>query len=186
MVFKDWDIESYLIEEIQASWITICLSNSWSLTLNIYNPHMTLFQFLIIPILWALALIGKQLYEIWHTGRRQRIENLSSLPRRKFELLVATRLRQKGRKHIQVGKGKADGGRDIRATSNGVPHLIQCKCYKPQVSIGVKTVRELFGVLKATEQHGVGVICTTGKFTKAAKKFATETGIKLWTGEILA
>jgi len=84
-----------------------------------------------------------------------------------------------------VGKGTTDGGRDIKATYKGVPHLIQCKCYKPQFSVGVKTVRELYGVLMATEQHGVGVICTTGRFTKAAKKFATENSIKIWGAEFL-
>ena len=141
---------------------------------------MTLLQFVFLPLIWVLALIGKNLYEIRQRKRIQYIEDLSTLHRREFELYIASRLKQKGRKHVQVGKGTADGGRDIRATSNGVPHLFQCKCYKPQVSIGVKTVRELYGVLMATEQHGIGVICTTGRFTKEAKKFAEHNGIKLW------
>jgi hypothetical protein len=43
----------------------------------------------------------------------------------------------------------------------------------------VKTVRELFGVLMAIEQHGVGVICATCNFTKPAKDFARKNGIQL-------
>lgn len=131
---------------------------------------MTLHQFLLIPILWVLALLGKKIFEFRQTNRKRKVKDLSTLHWRDFEKYVANKLRYTGRKQVQLGKGTSDGGRDIRAVKNGIPHLIQCKCYKHQVSIGVTTVRELFGVLKAKEQHGGGVICTTGRFTKKAKK----------------
>ncbi|MEZ4924822.1 MAG: restriction endonuclease [Saprospiraceae bacterium] len=104
--------------------------------------------------------------------QKRKVSDLSKLHRRDFEWYVAKSLKAKGRKNITVGKGTSDNGRDIKATWNGKLHLIQCKCYKTQSSIGVKTVRELFGVLMATEQHGVAVICATCNFTKSAKDFA--------------
>ena len=137
-------------------------------------------QFLIIPLLWVLALIGKKIFEFRQIQRIRHVKDLSTLHRRDFEKYVANKLKKSGRKQVQLRKGTSDGGRDIRAVKNGVSHLIQCKYYKPQVSIGVKTLRELFGVLKSTEQHGIGVICTTGRYNKEAKKIAAKSGIKLW------
>jgi HJR/Mrr/RecB family endonuclease len=110
------------------------------------------------------------------SGLCRKVRDLSKLHRRDFEWYVAKRLKEKGRKNVKVGKGTSDDGRDIKATWN---HLIQCKCYKTQSSIGVKTVRELLGVLVATEQHGIGVICATCNFTKPARVFAMENGVQL-------
>ena len=109
---------------------------------------------------------------MWKEAQKRKVTDLSKLHRREFEWYVAKSLKEKGRKNVKVGKGTSDNGRDIKATFDGKTHLIQCKCYKTQSSIGVKTVRELFGVLMANEQHGVAVICATCNFTKPAKDFA--------------
>ena len=124
--------------------------------------------------------MGKQLYEVWKIQQKRKVSDLSKLHWRDFEWYVANRLKEKGRQNVKVGKGSSDNGRDIKAYWNGIPHLIQCKCYKTQSSIGVKTVRELLGVLVATEHQGVGVICATCNFTKPAKEFARRNGILLW------
>lgn len=147
---------------------------------------MTIRHFLFIPMLWVLALIGKQVYIAWKEVQKRKVTDLSKLHRREFEWYVAKRLKEKGRKNIKVGKWTSDNGRDIKAVFDWTTHLIQCKCYKTQSSIGVKTVRELFGVLMAIEQHGVGVICATCNFTKPAKDFARKNGIQLrWRENLL-
>jgi HJR/Mrr/RecB family endonuclease len=87
--------------------------------------------------------VGKQLYEGCKMQQKMKVKNLSKLHRREFEWYVAKSLKEKGRKNTKVGKGTSDNGRDIKAYRNEIPHLIQCKCYKTQSPIGVKTVREL-------------------------------------------
>jgi restriction system protein len=58
--------------------------------------------------------------------------------------------------------------------------IVQCKAWKAY-RVGVKPVRELFGVMAA---RGVtdGYFFTTGEFTDEARRFAENTGLRLVTG----
>ena len=61
--------------------------------------------------------------------------------------------------------------------------LVQCKQWKAQ-KVGVSVVREMFGVLTASNADKVIVICS-GKFTQQAIDFASDKPIELITGNEL-
>ena len=60
-----------------------------------------------------------------------------------------------------------DGGVDLRLRKNGQVVFVQCKQWKAR-SVGVKVVRELFGVMAAKNvKHGI--VVTYGEFTSEAR-----------------
>jgi restriction system protein len=77
-----------------------------------------------------------------------------------------------------------DGGVDLRLRKNGQMVFVQCKHWKAR-SIGVKVVRELYGVMAAKNvQHGI--VVTYGEFTSEAMEFAKANAIALIDGPKLA
>lgn len=77
----------------------------------------------------------------------------------------------------------ADGGIDLIARKDGETILVQCKHWKA-FKVGVRTVREMFGLLNAERANEVHVV-TSGYFTNEAKNFARGKPIKLIDGEAL-
>lgn len=73
---------------------------------------------------------------------------------------------------VRVTRFSSDGGIDIVSDQL----VAQCKHYAGG-SVGVREVRELFGV--ATSEGKTGVVFTSGRFTAEAKKFADKTGVGL-------
>ena len=74
----------------------------------------------------------------------------------------------------------ADGGVDARVYVNGsnvLEYAIQCKAWKKIV--GVKEIRELFGVM-VHESAGKGAFMATSTFSDDAKSFAAEHSDKLF------
>jgi restriction system protein len=70
-----------------------------------------------------------------------------------------------------------DGGVDLRLRKNGQVVFVQCKHWKAR-SVGVKVVRELFGVMAAKHvKHGS--VVTYGEFTPEAREFAKANSIAL-------
>lgn len=77
-----------------------------------------------------------------------------------------------------------DGGVDLELfgrRTGKLKAIVQCKAWKAY-RVGVKPVRELYGVMAA---RGVcdGYFFTTGEFTNEAQDFARNTGLRLVTGE---
>ena len=73
-----------------------------------------------------------------------------------------------------------DGGVDLRLRKNGQVVFVQCKHWKAR-SVGVKIVRELFGVMAAKNvKHGI--VVTYGDFTSEAREFAKANSIALIDG----
>lgn len=69
----------------------------------------------------------------------------------------------------------ADGGVDIRVTKRGTDAfqgIVQCKAWNTY-RVGVKPVRELYGVM-AAEKIKNGMLITSGTFTSEAEEFAKE------------
>ena len=95
--------------------------------------------------------------------RQQNIESIRDLPWRQFEELVAEAFRRDGFTVIENAYAGADGGVDIRLGRGGESYLVQCKSWRKQ-SVGVATVREMFGVLEAESARGVFIVCS-GTFT---------------------
>lgn len=74
-----------------------------------------------------------------------------------------------------------DGGIDIRASKDGKDYIVQCKHWSRNV--GVKPVRELFGVAQ-TEQSD-SIFITSSNYTHDARLFAKKSGVSLITGDDL-
>ena len=107
------------------------------------------------------------------------LELLQSLEWKRFELVCAEYFMILG-KRVQTIPHGADGGIDARVYKNGsdvLEYAIQCKAWNSLV--GVKPIRELFGVM-AHESAGKGVFMTTSRFSEEAIKFAADHSDKLF------
>jgi restriction system protein len=100
-----------------------------------------------------------------------------------FEDLCAGYFTKKGYK-AEVSRQGADGGIDIflykESYSSTKVFGVAWNTYK----VGVKPVRELFGVMTA-EQAPLGVFMTSGTLTQEAELFAQGKPLKLLTGKSL-
>jgi len=83
-------------------------------------------------------------------------------------------------------KASADGGIDIVAFSESPiysgKYIVQCKDWKK--SVGEPIVRDLFGLV-ISEGANKGILVTSGRFTKAAERFAEGKQLELIDGERL-
>lgn len=110
------------------------------------------------------------------------IETIRQLHWRNFEELVAEAYSRQG---YQVTEGSygPDGGIDLELRKGTEVVLVQCKNWKAQ-KVGVNVVREMFGVLTASNADKVILICS-GKFTQQAIDFASDKPIELLSGNEL-
>lgn len=110
---------------------------------------------------------------------------LSALEWKRFELLCAGYFETLGFKAVTARKG-ADGGIDIHLYADGSDKpgiVVQCKAWKTY-KVGVKEIRELLGVMTAS-QVTEGIFVTTSEYTSEAKQFATGNNIHLIDGQDL-
>ncbi len=99
-------------------------------------------------------------------------EELRYFDRRLFEELIAELFHGFGYE-VEVSKKTRDGGRDIVAIQNkevALKYLIECKRPDPGNPIGIKPIRELFGV-KSDEKASKAILATTTYFSPDALKF---------------
>lgn len=108
------------------------------------------------------------------------LEQLKNLSWQDFEVLTGQIMRHLKYKVQEQGGAQADGGIDLIAYKNNSKYIIQCKHWKAN-KIGVKIVREMFGVSIHENANGV-YIFTTGDFTKEARDFAKEKKVYLVNG----
>lgn len=96
---------------------------------------------------------------------------LTEIEWKRFEVVTREFLRMTGYEAHETNVG-ADGGVDIRVTKPGSEGkgIVQCKAWNTY-KVGVKPVRELFGVM-AADQIGTGMLITSGSFTTEAEDFA--------------
>ena len=131
---------------------------------------------------------NKQLYESIanHSPAETKSSALQAVERltwQKFEMLVGESFRRKGYSVEETGGGGADGGIDLAMSLNGQRYLVQCKQWKT-FKVGVKVVREFFGVMVANGAKG-GFVVTSGVFTQEGASFAEDKNITLIDGEKL-
>src|SRR6266446_1415503 len=112
------------------------------------------------------------------------IEWLNKLTWQDFERQVAEVYRQQGYWVDEVGGGGADGGVDLRLRRDGKTSIVQCKRWKTY-KVGVKPVRELFGVM-AAERADRAVFITSGVYTDEALRFAEGKPLELVDGAQLS
>lgn len=110
-------------------------------------------------------------------------EILSALEWKRFETVCAKYLRMIGYdpKETRIG---ADGGVDIWIYKEGDDRpfgIVQCKAWN-SYKVGVKPVRELYGVM-SSEKVDNGLFITSGEYTSEAITFAEGKLITLFSGQ---
>ncbi len=97
-----------------------------------------------------------------------------------FEQFLKIYLEAIGLDEIEVTQKSSDGGIDLKAIKKGIDELteldsikyyIQAKRYKPSSNVSIESVRALRGILPDGYK---GIFITTGKFSKKAYDFASE------------
>jgi restriction system protein len=135
-------------------------------------------------LLFAAALSA---FSAWRRGKllenQKDIESLRAISWQAFEELVGEVYRRKGYTVAENGGGGADGGVDLVLRRGGEKILVQCKHWKME-KIGVKVVRELYGVIAAEGATG-GVVISSGTFSKEAKEFGKNKPLELIDGREL-
>lgn len=112
--------------------------------------------------------------------RQTGLASVGELSWRQFESLVSEAFRRKGFLVLDNIEDGPDGGVDLRLRKNGQVVFVQCKHWKAR-SVGVKVVRELYGVMAAKSvKHGI--VVTYGDFTSEAREFAKPNSITLIDG----
>ncbi|MEX0718158.1 MAG: restriction endonuclease [Planctomycetaceae bacterium] len=136
-----------------------------------------------VLVIWCFALLQK-----WSNrerlDRQTGIDSIRELSWSDFERLLAEAFRRQGYLVEHAGDAGPDGGVDLRLRKAGETTLVQCKHWR-SVKVGVKIVRELYGVV-ASERATAGIIVATGEFTPDASDFAERNGVRLIGGEELA
>ena len=102
---------------------------------------------------------------------RSKPAELFHLSSRQFEELVAEIWKRFGYS-VELTAQTRDGGRDIiavRESEVNVRFLIECKRYARDRKVGVRTVRELYGV-KVDECATKAILATTSTFTSGAQE----------------
>jgi len=142
-------------------------------------PWAALFFFIPAPI------------SAYHTWRKRKLldnqkglDSIRSLSWREFEELVGEAYRRAGYTVRENSGAGPDGGVDLVLNKDGNTYLVQCKQWRSW-KIGVKVVREMYGLLVAKHATGT-IIITSGIFTQEAKDFASGKPIDLVEGRQLA
>ena len=112
------------------------------------------------------------------------LESIRSLSWKELEELVGEAYRRQGYTVRENSGDDPDGGVDLLLNKDGNTYLVQCKQWR-SMKIGVKVVREMYGLLTAKHASGVMII-TSGMFTQEAKSFAAGKPIDLVEGRQLA
>jgi len=114
-------------------------------------------------------------------------ELIKTLEWKRFEELCSAYFNAKGY-DAKVTKQGADGGIDIQLfkanySTTKAFGIVQCKAWN-SYKVGVKPIRELYGVMSA-ESAPLAIFITSGLYTKEAEEFSNGKHIKLITGDLL-
>ncbi len=179
-------------------WVSICVALLVYVGLKFVIPSIPIEN----PIIKAVAQTAPRFawlavlflfpaaISVFRSARKRRlvdqqsgIESIRSMPWREFEELLAEAYRRQGytvKENLVAGP---DGGVDLTIRKNGNTYLVQCKQWR-NFKVGVKVVREMFGLMTAQNANGV-IIVTSGMFTQEAKNFADRKPIDLIEGNQL-
>ena len=118
-------------------------------------------------------------------GATMDLNTLQSLDGHAFEGLVADLLRAMGLR-IERSKLSADGGVDVIAYCDEPflkgTHIVQCK--RQKAPVGEPVLRDLYGTVMS-ERAAKGILVTTSRFTRSARRFAADKPIELISGSEL-
>ncbi|MBU1737110.1 MAG: DUF2034 domain-containing protein [Proteobacteria bacterium] len=108
------------------------------------------------------------------------IVSIRALGWKEFEELVGEAYRRQGYSVVENHGAGPDGGVDLVLNKDGMTTLVQCKHWKI-LKVGVKVIRELFGVM-ASQGAQKGIVISSGEFTKDAIDFANSNSVELING----
>lgn len=115
--------------------------------------------------------------------KQSSLDHIRALSWREFESIVGEAFRRRGYSVVENAVDGPDGGIDLELRKDGQRFVVQCKQWKLW-TVGVKPVRELAGVMTATDAAG-GFFVTSGRYTEEARRFASTVDIELIDGEAL-
>ena len=95
-------------------------------------------------------------------NKQKNIASIRSLSWKQFEELVGEAYRRQGYSVLENETAGPDGGVDLWLRKNGNRYLVQCKQWKT-FKVGVKVVREMYGLLTAHQAAGA-IIITSALF----------------------
>jgi restriction system protein len=130
-----------------------------------------------------LVLVNEQFLE----KLKARPEDIHQIGHRKFEEIVAELLDDMGF-NVELTQETRDGGRDVLAYWDSpvgrLLCLVEAKKHRPDRTVGVQLVRNLYGTL-IDEQANSAILVTTADFSADARKFAArhkwQLGLKNYT-----
>jgi restriction system protein len=180
-------------------WVSVIVSVSAYIGLKYIAPSITVDNMFLQPMLKALPSLSPIIplvllipapisaFTAWRKRKllddQKSIQTIRDLSWREFEELVAEAYRRQGYNVIENTSIGADGGIDVRIQKDGHSHLVQCKNWKTS-KVGVKVVREMYGVMTAEHASSV-IIIISGVFTQEAKNFAADKPVDLIDGSEL-
>jgi restriction system protein len=112
------------------------------------------------------------------------LASIRALSWARFESLVGEAYRRQGYSVFRASGNGPDGGVDLVLKRDGNTLLVQCKQWKA-AKVGVKVIRELYGVMTARKAHGA-IVVTSGILTQEARAFAEGKPIDFLEGDQLA
>ncbi len=139
------------------------------------------FLLFLLPVPFSLFNFRRKRQQL---DAQQDIDTIRALSWQRFEELVGEAYRRQGYRVIENDSAGPDGGIDLVISRQDKRYLVQCKQWRSQ-KVGVKVVREMFGLITA-EQAAGGIAITSGQFTREAGKFAKGKTLELVDGEKLA
>lgn len=143
-----------------------------------FAPWVALLLLLPAPVALFNSIRKKTLLD-----KQKDIESIRSLSWKQFEELVGEAFRRQGYTVLENEGAGPDGGVDLWLRKGGNRYLVQCKQWKT-LKVGVKVVREMYGLVAAHKAAG-SIIITSGLFTQEAKAFARDKPLDLVEGQQL-
>jgi len=138
-------------------------------------------------LVWLLAglVLAYTIVGVWRRFIDRRTFDSTDEPARltwsQFERLIAEFYRRRGATVTPRGGPMADGGVDLNLTyATGERLIVQCKHWKNR-RVGVKPLRELWGVMDYEKADGA-IFVTSGSFTAEALAFARGKQLELIDG----
>lgn len=137
---------------------------------------------LILLVLFVLYIFYKYNTEWQPSYYARYVSNLLQYSPREFEIFCAEYLQYKGYKNVKVTQTTQDGGKDIIAYYNKYKYVVECKRYKN--TVGRPVIQKLHSA--AITSNAIGMVMTTGNYSKQAREYASQCGVVLIEKEDLA
>lgn len=140
----------------------------------------------VVPVIFMIGAIISASQRLKRRGLLSRATAMSfpaineELTWREFEMLVGEYYRTQGYRVEERGGAGADGGVDLVLRSDSETVLVQCKHWNAR-PVGIKTLRELFGVL-VSEGATRAILITSGQVSDEAANFCRDKPIEIITG----